>query len=84
MDELQHVIECLIAQRKAKKQVLKDFGFDTYKSFEEAKLRVIGAIPSEGISSNGYKVNVVTTPIYAMKATMPIDNKQRIQINEER
>ena len=85
MDELQHVIECLVAIKKAKKQVLKDFGFN-YSTFKEAQERVIGAIPEEGISAHGYKVNVVSENVYARKLDEQkiMDVKKRIQLNEDR
>ena len=82
LDELTHVFQCLIAMREADREIMKRFGFATYRALNDAKERIMGAL-DKPIEIDGYTLYREDTPIWARSGGKQIGTKSKIKLTQK-
>ena len=80
-EEILHVHKCLIAMREADREIMKRFGFTTYRALNDAKERIMGAL-DKPIEIDGYTLYREDKLIYAIAGGKQIGTKSKLKITQ--
>lgn len=84
LEELENLHQCLIKIRKAKREIMAEFGYKTWKSFDEVWAKVSGALTDEGIWLDGYRLLDERKPIYLKAGGKIVGYTSRPKLIEEK